>query len=85
MSASLDTQTKLGMSLDDLAARGTNGGGGGGGGGAAAGGGGGGGGSGGRRRMQSGIVGKRALRRSLPYRSYGRENGGFGLRSPSTR
>jgi len=83
MSASLDTQTKLGMSLDDLAARGTNGGGGGGG--AAAAGGGGGGGSGGRRRMQSGIVGKRALRRSLPYRSYGRENGGFGLRSPSTR
>jgi hypothetical protein len=84
MSASLDTQTKLGMSLDDLAARGTNVGGGGG---AAAGGGGGGGGggSGGRRRMQSGIVGKRALRRSLPYRSYGRENGGFGLRSPSTR
>ncbi len=82
MSASLDTQTKLGMSLDDLAARGTNGGGGGA---AAGGGGGGGGGSGGRRRMQSGIVGKRALRRSLPYRSYGRENGGFGLRSPSTR
>ncbi len=85
MSASLDTQTKLGMSLDDLAARGTNGGGGGGGAAAAAAGGGGGGGSGGRRRMQSGIVGKRALRRSLPYRSYGRENGGFGLRSPSTR
>jgi hypothetical protein len=76
MSASLDTQTKLGMSLDDLAARGTNGGGG-----ATAGGGGG----GGRRRMQSGIVGKRALRRSLPYKSYGRENGGFGVRSASTR
>ncbi len=82
MSASLDTQTKLGMSLDDLAARGTNGGGGAT---AAGGGGGGGGASGGRRRMQSGIVGKRALRRSLPYKSYGRENGGFGVRSASTR
>jgi hypothetical protein len=79
MSASLDTQTKLGMSLDDLAARGTNGGGG------ATAGGGGGGSGGGRRRMQSGIVGKRALRRSLPYKSYGRENGGFGVRSASTR
>lgn len=59
MSAALDTQTKLGMSLDDLAARGGGG------------------------RIQSGIVGRRTFRRSLPYKP--RESGGYAPRPAQSR
>lgn len=53
MSVVLDTQAKLGMSLDDLTSRSSS------------------------RRIQSGIVGKRAFRRSIPYKVFPREKSGF--------
>ena len=62
--SALDTQTKLGMSLDDLAARA----------------------GGGGRLIQSGIVGKRSFRRSVPYKMYQpRESSGYGQRLGQSR
>ena len=62
--SALDTQTKLGMSLDDLAARA----------------------GGGGRLIQSGIVGKRSFRRSMPYKMYQpRESSGYGQRLGQSR
>lgn len=53
----LDTQAKLGMSLDDLTSRSS-------------------------RRIQSGIVGKRAFRRNVPYKVFPREKNGFARPPP---